>query len=168
MCAIGSFFLFGGPHEQTAWTSRWHLQPSTNPCLEGSDPTHEPWPRADASDGSHSTAGDYQSAAVHAIVYLKTPRENNRDMSMTGRRLVTSCHRSYTIYTWVRGTGRMQSSFLDKVCLREESYSETFQSIFRGRLRNATVVPSLPDSCCRLYSSVRRLPIAPMSYVYYV
>jgi hypothetical protein len=44
---------------------------------------------------------------------------------MTGRRLVTSCYRSYAIYTWVRGTGRISSSFLDKACLREESYSET-------------------------------------------
>jgi hypothetical protein len=44
---------------------------------------------------------------------------------MTGRRLVTSCYRSYTIYTWVRGTEQLSSSFLDKACLREESNSET-------------------------------------------
>lgn len=69
------FFSFWRTARATAWTSRWHRQPSTNPCLEGSDPTHEPWPRADASDGSYSTSGDCQSAAVHAIVYLKTPRE---------------------------------------------------------------------------------------------
>lgn len=51
------FFLSGGLHEQLHGPRAGLASRVRTRVSKDSDPTHEPWPRADASDGSYSTAG---------------------------------------------------------------------------------------------------------------
>jgi hypothetical protein len=55
LCAIGSFCFLEDCTSNCMDLALVSPAEYERACLEGSDPTHEPWPRAITSDGSYST-----------------------------------------------------------------------------------------------------------------